>query len=153
MFLRWAHIHANTTGAVIGLTKEKKLQCTLSERSWLVLATSHSLSRGTRKQVCGIGLCIGGALRPIGAGFQNANSGRLAGSSHQDCEQVVWRVEAGEQRQAKAGQGQVELCGWASALSAYLAGEASTDRIEESSGEQWRVMDCGPLSTLVPKNP
>jgi hypothetical protein len=59
--------------------------------------------------------------------------------------------EAGEQRQAKAGQGQVELCGWASALSAYLAGEALTDRIEESSGEQWRAMDCGPLSTLAPK--
>ncbi|OCK96332.1 uncharacterized protein K441DRAFT_59746 [Cenococcum geophilum 1.58] len=61
VFLRWAHIRANTTGAVIGLTKEEKLQCTLSERSWLVLATSHSLSRGlwsTRKQVCGIGLCF-----------------------------------------------------------------------------------------------
>ena len=47
---------------------------------------------------------------------------------------------------ADAGQGQVELCGWAFALSAYLAGEALTDRMEESD-------DCGPLSTLAPKNP
>ena len=100
-----------------------------------------------------LGCVFGGALRPIRAGFQNVSSGRLAGSSHHDCEQVVWRVKRAEQRQ-------VELCGWASALSAYLAGEALTDRMEESSGatvdssgEQWRVMDRGPLSTLAPENP
>ena len=35
---------------------------------------------------------------------------------------------------AEASQGQVELCGWAFALSAYLAVEALTDRMEESNG-------------------
>ena len=83
---------------------------------------------------------FGGTLRPIRAGFQNANSARLAGSSHHDCEQVAWRVKRASSRsgskQVKAGQGQVELCGWAPALSAYLAGEAV-----DSSGQQWRTME------------
>jgi hypothetical protein len=41
----------------------------------------------------------------------------------------------------EAGE-QVELCGWASALSAYLAGEALTDRIEESNG-LWSIIHFG----------
>lgn len=52
-----------------------------------------------------LGCVSGGALRPIGAGFQNVNSGRLAGSSHQDCEQVVWRVKRASRGRPKQVKG------------------------------------------------
>ena len=101
MFLKWAHIRANTTSAVIGLTKEKItamyiVQVAMACSRHVSLTISRSLEYP--EQVCGIGLCI---WWPIRAGFQNVDSARLAGSSHHDCEQVVWRVEAGR---AEAGQ-------------------------------------------------
>ena len=99
MFLRWAHIRANTTSAVIGFTSEKKtamyiVQVATACSRHVSLTISRSLEYP--EQVCGIGLCI---WWPIRAGFQNVDSARLAGSSHHDCEQVVWRVKRAEQKQ------------------------------------------------------
>ena len=133
MFLRWAHIRANTTSAVIGLTKEKITAMYIVQ---VAMACSRhvslTISRSLEDPEAGLWnwavywWCIAADWRRLSKCQQWAASG---------IESSGLRTSGLAREAGRAEAGRVELCGWTSALSAYLAGEALTDRMAESNGE------------------